>query len=389
MKISRRKTKWIHKRIGILFFLLFFTFSLTLNASQTWADLSIQLPVTSTNSATEVLINEALLLELDAHIKNELDLHIRPIRKKSERAQALHKLMFSEQGWNIDYAFDESLSARDTYYRKQGNCLSLALLYVASARYVGLKAYFQNVNVAQQWRQASNVYLVPGHINAVVKTRNQRIYIEFLGTFFNIADIDPRNSRVISDQRALADYYNNIAMQNLEHKQWQQAQRHMKKALALAPKEDFFWSNLGVLNKLSNKPIEAEKAYKKALKINKRNDSALSNLYVLLLEQERLNEAEKLAKKVGRYSRKNPYHLAKLAQKALTHKHYQQALDTIQKAITIAPKEQLFHHLSAQIHFAMGNKNQSIQSLKKAYELSEGLQKQRFEGKLQGLLSMR
>ncbi|WP_096087186.1 tetratricopeptide repeat protein [Agaribacterium haliotis] len=329
-------------------------------------------------------IDQSKLLELSAEIKTELENNIKNIRKPGERAVALHQLMFGPDGWQIRYDFDANLSAQQAWQLRRGNCLSLALLYVASARYVGLKAQFQRVQTPAQWEQRSDYYLVPGHVNVAVSTHRQRIYIEFLGTFYDF-EVDPSQGRRISDKQAFADYYNNIAMALMDQKKWPQARSTMQTAIELEPDSDMYWSNLGVLEKFSGNSQAAEKAYRTALKINKRNYSALTNLYVLLSEQQRKQEAKEISNKVQKYSRKNPFRLAKLAGKALVNEQYDVALSSIKKAIKLRPEHAEFHYLQARIYYRSGAATQGFDALQRAAKLAEGQDKQRYEQKVAAL----
>lgn len=330
------------------------------------------------------------ILALNDEIKTTLDKEIRPIKGSSKRAKELHHLMFANHKWDINYAASETYTAQQTYDLRQGNCVSMAALYVAAARYVGLPAHFQVVTVEDSFIPKENYYLLTGHINAIVKLPRETVNVEFIRTFFD-TDRDKEKKKRISDKEAFAEYHNNIGMELIEKKQFELAKMHMDKALDYAPKLDFVWSNYGVLHKFNGELIQAEEKYRKAIKLNRRNLSALTNLYVLLEQTERSEEALKIAETVSRHSKKNPYHLAKLAESSLANHNYQNSIKIINKAIRKNREEPHFYHIKAQAYYHSGNIDAALKALATARSISEKLEKyddqDRYQKKLDALLS--
>lgn len=336
------------------------------------------------------LHSDTNILHLDPFVKGVLDREIRPIRNKVDRALALHKLMFERYSWNIHYSADKTFTAQETFENGHGNCISLAALYVASARYVGLPAKFQSVEVDDNWTPQENFYFLSRHINVNIRFPGETMHIEFLQAFFDI-EIKEVRKKVVSDEYAFAEYHNNVAMDLMSKKDYVLAEKHIKIALKYNQKSDAIWSNYGVLDKFNNRPKLAEQRYKKALKINRRNLSALTNIYVLYHEQGRFDEAEKIAKKVEKYSRKNPYHLAKLAERAYSSKELASALKLIDKAIRKSDEVAIFHKHRAKYLLSSGNKKAALKALNRAKIISEALSQKHdiaaYQRKIDGLIS--
>lgn len=327
------------------------------------------------------------VLAINQEIKDILDREIRPIRSKTHRAVQLHTLMFASDKWDINYSSDRTYTAQQTFDLRLGNCMSMAALYVASARYVGLPARFQSVKVAPTFTKKLDYFLVPGHMNALVRLPRETINIEFLQTFFE-TDIKGAKKRVVSDKKAFAEYHNNIGMELIESDHYALAEKHLKKAVEYAPKLDFLWSNYGVIKKHNGDLKSAETMYKKALSLNKRNLSALTNLYILLKISGRKDEALKISKKVTRYNKKNPYYLVKIAEHSLNNKKYDEALSTINKAIRVDKNIPQFYHVKAKVLYAKGDHKAALGALEKAKEVSENKKdKQQFQKKINWMLS--
>lgn len=327
------------------------------------------------------------ILEISQEIKDALDREIRPIRNKEKRAIELHYMMFAPEKWNIDYSSAKTYTAQQTFDVRQGNCISMAALYVAAARYVNLPAKFQTVTVPNNWSPKEDYYIVSGHVNAVIEIGGDTVNVEFLRTFFDTESTKTKK-RKISDKKAYAEYHNNVAMELVEDQQFELAKRHMEKAVAFGPGLDFVWSNYGVLLKFNEEFELAEQKYRKALKLNKRNFSALTNLYVLLEETGRTEEAAKLAKKVERYSKKNPHYLSRLAETALHNEKYENAITLINKAIKRDDSVARFFEIKAKALLYSGNNRLALKALKKAKALSEDTDDFEFyEKKVNTLLS--
>ena len=344
----------------------------------------VALPLVSTTPPTvEGLATlDSDILKIDDRIKAILDAEIRPIRNRQQRAIQLHDLMFARYRWNIKYTSQRTLTAQQAFDYERGNCISLAALYVASARYVGLDAKFQQINIHDNWEQRSNYYVVPGHINAVVSLPGKSIHVEFLQTFFD-TEFSIRHRKVISDRRAFAQFRNNIAMEFYDKQMLPEAIDYLQNAVEIDPKIDFIWSNYGVVLKAAGDLNKAEAYYNKALAINPRNSSALTNLFVLFEYSGRDTEADRISKKVDKYNRKNPYYLAKLAQGHLTSGEYKAALKLIRKALRKDSEEAQFYHLQARILVGLGQHKRALASLEKARENSHTVDEiRRYEDKI-------
>lgn len=299
-------------------------------------------------------INDADIMAISDELKAILDLNVRPIKRIEEKSTRLHEILFSENFYNIRYSFADTRVAQDVMDAKTGNCISLASLFVASARYVGLDAYFQAVEIEQTWEKRDSHYVVPGHVNVRIAHPSKTIIVEFISTYF-LNTISQKKARKISDERIFAEFYNNLGMEAFADGNLARAETLLTKAVTKDKRVDFIWSNLGVVYKHANKFDLAEKAYLKAQKLNKRNPSIANNLYVLYRETDQHKKADTLAKRVIKYNRKNPYYLAKLAQTDMATHKYDNAVEHLLKAIKLKPEEEEFYVELSKSYFHKGD----------------------------------
>ena len=91
-------------------------------------------------------------LSLDDEIKQWLHENIEVEGRGEEYlVSTLQDLLYSEDHLNIQYSDAKTHTAIEVFRAREGNCLSVMNLYVAMARYVGLDASFQTVEVQPSW----------------------------------------------------------------------------------------------------------------------------------------------------------------------------------------------------------------------------------------------
>jgi tetratricopeptide (TPR) repeat protein len=88
-----------------------------------------------------------------------------------------------------------------------------------------------------------------------------------------------------------------LGLQQHQTQNYDAAERHYRRALAIDPDRADVYSNLGVLLATVHRYDEAEDSYRKALALNPRHADALNNLGVLLAASDRRDEAERCYRK--------------------------------------------------------------------------------------------
>lgn len=329
------------------------------------------------------------LLAINDDIKTLLDQHIAPISSGRDKTFELHRLLFKSFYLGIRYEYGKTKTAQETFDSGSGNCLSHAALFVAAAKYVGLKAYFQMVDVPREWLDRDSFYVVPGHMNVAVRMPGNTITVEFADILL-ARDTQNLASTRITERQALAEYYNNIGMEYLEQRNDLHAIAFMRKSTSTYNKVAAAWSNLGVTYKLNGHLQLAQDAYENGLRHDKRNLSIINNAYILYQQTNQLKKAERLARKVERYSKKNPYYLEKLASTDMSLGNYEQAVNLLKKAVRIKNEEARFHIALAYAYYQLGDYDSSIESATLAQQHSQTPEEyKRYQAKLDLLRTYR
>lgn len=323
------------------------------------------------------------VLTLNDDMRLFVDLYVDKNVNSGAKLRQLLKAIFHGGMLGLEYDPLKTYSAADTFYFQQGNCLSFTNMFVALGREAGLKVWFNEVKVPPTWdMQSASTHVYYRHMNAVVETTRGRHIIDLNMENY---DLDYPQQRV-SDDYAMAQFFNNRAMELLFEEQWQASFRHLRAAIELQPKQSFLWGNLGSLYRRAEHYPEAELAFKKSLELDTRNLMAMSNLSRLYRQMDQVSDAEMYEKKVVYHRRNNPYYRYYQAQQALDERQLAVALDHIQAAIKGYDKDHRFHFLAAKVSSAQGDISRAQKYLQRATQLTKDReQKDRYSHKLEAL----
>lgn len=292
------------------------------------------------------------LLHLPDAIRQQLSTVIPSNWSQTRRFRALRRYLFDENERNIQYKAEATLTAADTFEQRQGNCISVSNLFVASARYLGIDARYQTVWVRPTWENQGTTMIRYEHIVAVGRLDTGDDYVvDFLPEFSR----SERGKEEISDRQALALFHNNLGAEAFVKRRLNQAERELLLAAKLWPENSDTWNNLGAAWRRLEKLDLAEASYKRALRLEHNNYSALANLTQFYLGQNRRDEAEQFLKRVTRYYRRNPYYYYYMAQLMYRESQYIEALNQINTALRLKGDDPDFYQAKSVIYRKLGD----------------------------------
>jgi tetratricopeptide (TPR) repeat protein len=342
-------------------------------------------------SAVSETLPDTDILALSSYITAILDASVIPVRNPGKRLDALIEVLV--QRIRYDTAQDKygAKTARETFETGTANCLSFSNVFVATARYVGLKAGFLEVPVPLNWAWSGEVLFFTLHIGAYVDI-NERNQIQlssvgghevlvwggsrrYLVAPYELGlynpDIDPHAVRTIPDRRAFAEYYNNIGAMHLAMAENETAFRYFVKALKTYPDLNFAWSNLGVLYGRNGQADAAEAAYLQGLTVSRAPDDAgvmplMSNMANLYRRVGAKEKAEYYEDEVAGFRQRNPYYHYAVAKAAYHDARYAASVDSFKKAIRRKGDEPLFYYGIALAYYQLGDLKKMSESFDKA-----------------------
>lgn len=295
-------------------------------------------------------------------------------RRPYDRAKALHyKLLSSPMlgGFGIQHDARGTYPAAQAFARREVNCLSYTLMYVAMARHMGLDARVNDVALPPSWDlRGQDSLMLLRHVNAkVVLEPGEQVVIDL-----EMDRYSPmyRQSRV-SERLAAALYYSNRASELAAEGKVEEGFLHLRKALALDDGQSYIWNNLGNLYYRQQLLKEAETAYLQGLHLAPRDLTVISNLSVLYKALGERDKAEYFDGRAREYRNDNPYYLYTRARSALNAGDDQKAETLVVKAIAREKKEPRFHRLAAQIYEHRGQAEKADSMRRRAEELEENL----------------
>ncbi len=302
----------------------------------------------------------------------------------ARKTAALAAAISDPNGLNLHYDAQATLTAEQAFREHRANCLSYTLLFVALAREAGIPAEFNEVDIPPIWDLGGNGTLILyKHVNAK---------IELGEPFSQIVDISRSDyaahytQRVIADDLALAQFYNNRAAELRQQRQDSEALRYQLRALQLAPETAYLWTNLAELYLQSGNLRAARIAVTRALSLDSTDMmscSAAAEIY------ERLGEDRIAAffhQRTRQFLEENPYYHYQLALAALDQHRDRLAYDETVQAIRLYPKDPRFFFLAAVLLDRFGKTRLARDSIEAALMLSpDGDERQRYRNKFERL----
>lgn len=208
------------------------------------------------------------------------------------RIAALRETLIA-RGWR--QRDDLTLSAAEAWTRREGDCVSFALLLVALSRSVGLEISFWLAEPLVSAREG-DLDVARGHLVA-----------HFAGApgaaprLFDAAGVhaDLTAFRPITDRHAIAVFHSNRGAQRLLAGDWRGAERALEAATAIAADLAEAWSNLGVARSRLGDQAGAEAAYRRAIRLAPESAAGWRNLAILL--ERRLGSCPAAPREVDRF----------------------------------------------------------------------------------------
>jgi Flp pilus assembly protein TadD len=299
-------------------------------------------------------VNDDMRVFLDKHIPNKA-------YSDEMKMEAILRGLLDE-GLNLQYNNLTTYTAEQTFYARQGNCLSFTNLYIALAREAGIEASYQEVEVPPAWSAVGNRHYFSLHINVLVDLpRDRQRVVDF--------DVQSRSDRIkgkaVSDRTAAAQFDNNMAVYYLEERDLPLAFLHSRRAIEARPQTGYFWANLGTILRRAGELDAAEEAYITAIELTG-EPAAVSNLARLYERQGKYELAAIYAERAQRYRAQNPYYLYELAENAYDKGDYEVANKLLRSAIGKRRDEPEFYRLYGLTWAQLGEAGRAEKSFEKA-----------------------
>jgi Flp pilus assembly protein TadD len=300
---------------------------------------------------------------------------------QTQRFQRLVHFVVDQDGLGMTYQEDATYTVSEAFATRKANCLTFTLLVLALAREAGLEAYPQEMGETLSWREVDGTVYRDNHINAGVRVGGHRYTIDpaadlvFLG----------KPPVVVSNERLLAHYYNNVAVDRLQQNQLAAALKDMSVALTLDPGYATLWSNVGVMRLHASDATGAEHAYLRALALDPKDASALFNM-VQLLDRRGDRRESYYRERLSRVEQKDPLQQYLEALDFERAGDYAHAVESLQRAIQLKRDEPRFYATLGRVYERAGDVKRARSALASAQAMSSGKAKAMYRAERDRLL---
>jgi tetratricopeptide (TPR) repeat protein len=187
-------------------------------------------------------------LEIDAGMKAAVDAAVSRSSRPEERLRVLRD--FLRNRLEFRYASSRTLSAREAWRQRRGDCMAFTNLFVALARHLDIDAYFVHVREVTDYYERAGGFFVSSHVAVGQGSGASAKVIDIsreLSLWREMSDWRLAAYRSIDDGEALALYHNNVAVDWMLGGRTEEAERLFRFWIERAPAAAELQNNLGVL----------------------------------------------------------------------------------------------------------------------------------------------
>jgi tetratricopeptide (TPR) repeat protein len=279
-------------------------------------------------------------------------------------------LLYGTKRERFQYAAGHTTGAAETWQRKRGDCLSLAILTYAAARELRISALMQEVDVPVLYDRRGDLDFVNRHVN-VRFSRPQRVLDQGWAEPHDVVvDFEPEyNSRkvgrTLDEPGILARYYNNVATEYLAEGRKGPAYTFFKAAILADPRYAASYINLAVLYRGAAIDRDAELLLRQAVDLSDRTEVILplNALHALMVAQGRDAEAQQYAQLLKAARDDDPYYWIGLGLQQLKVHEYSAAIDSFERAQEMVNGFPELHQYLAVVYWRAGKTRSANEQL--------------------------
>lgn len=309
------------------------------------------------------------LLELDAPLIAQLHSDAVQNLSTERRTQYLLAQLLGPQSTPFTYRYGQSTPARQTWYDRQGDCLSLTVLALAMAQHLRLNAIVQEVSVPANYNRRQGVDFRSGHVNLFIDRGTVTDAAAPIGFSPGlVVDFEPvegtiRRGRPLKLDALLARYYNNAGAQALADANWSLAYTYLKQAVLHDNQFGPALTNLAWLYHQNGDLAAAEEALQLALQRDEGHETANHALYQLLKSQGRDAEARVLRATLDANRKNDPYYWINRGQEYLQQGSTDRAVAALERAQELTTGFAEVHRYLAQAYLLQGKNDKAQEQL--------------------------
>jgi tetratricopeptide (TPR) repeat protein len=286
------------------------------------------------------------------------------------RAELLVDFISTEGDPGFRYRATPTTGVAETIAEGRGNCLSFTLLFISAARAIGIDAYPREVRVPAAWRENADLLVDIGHVNVGIDAPGLRRTVDFESDYLLAQRLAaPYRGRRISDERALAHFYNNRAAELLAAGKAETAAAWVAQAIELDPSFSAALNTAGVIERRLGQPHVARERFLAAIDVAADPSSALFNLIRLERTEGRAAAAAAYARQLESLRPDDPWFLWSLGRFYESLDELDRAREFHERAARMAGHVHRFHSSLARVLFELGRDEDAVEHVARAARL--------------------
>ena len=301
--------------------------------------------------------------ELDETVRQDVEARLNPSGSERRRTEEILDFVFG--GIDLRYSLTPTRNAVETYYTREGNCLSFVNLFVAIGRLQRLNPFYVEVEDYQRWNYHEGVVVSRGHIVA-------GMYVDGELSTFDFLPYQPkayRDFEPITDLQAIAHYYNNLGAEALMGGDLEEANGDLQIAASLAPDFDKAVNNLGIVYLRTGETTRAIELYRRSLELHPDNVPLMTNLARAYQQEGEVEAAKELLERLEESNEANPFFYVYRGDLALADDDLETALRYMRKAYRTDSNLPEVHVGLVRVYLALGNFKQARHHVERALKL--------------------
>jgi tetratricopeptide (TPR) repeat protein len=296
---------------------------------------------------------EPLPFAADAAIEAMANEITRQWPEPARRVDSIIRHIFEkhEGALGFEYRSHPTLTAVEAFRERKGNCMTLVNLFVAMGRAVGLKVFFVEVEDFETFYRYEGTVVRSTHVVGGLVLDGELRTIDFLPD----RDKRYRSLKIISDQRAVAHYYNDVGAEALLAGDLARAETLLVRAIASDGSFTEGWNNYAILaRRAGDLPLGIQRL-ERALALDRHFLPAMENLSGYYRLAGDLAAAERMSARALAEKTRNPYYLTHQAFGRILERDFDGAEKLLKRARRLDGEIPEVHLLLGRVALARGD----------------------------------